>query len=74
MSIHQHNFGLPRLPITSQQPSELEVDREMEGRPGLGRLQAYRQVQMRMAFKSMVRTSEGSRWLAEREARRHEGC
>ena len=74
MSIHRHNFDLPSLPLLQQRPTDRAIEEEMRKRPGLGRMQAYRQVQMRMAFQSLERSNAGRRWLSEREARRHVGC
>lgn len=64
----------PRLrDLAGTRPNADRVRQLMEENPGLGELQAYRMEQQRMAIVSSMRTTEGRRYLASQEARRHEG-
>lgn len=73
--IHDFPTRTPRLrDVAGKRPNPDRVKQLMEENPGLGEMQAYRQEQQRMAIADFLRSAEGRRWSAAREARRHEGC
>lgn len=77
MTVIQADFPIrpPRLrDIAGTRPNADRVRQLMEENPGLGEMQAYRMEQQRMAIVASMRSTEGRRYWAAREARRHEGC